>query len=322
MIRYVLKRVLLIPPALMLTILAVYILLYILPTSSIRAMPIYAGGDSLDSVFARFNASTNLMTQYLRYCYNIVFRFDFGKSFAGVELTSSLTSYARNTLVIILSCIWATFIAGVPLGVYAATHNNSAASRIITVVSLLLSAIPTYAMALMVALVLVLYLGILPMANLVVVPKSFIMPTLTIALCGMSSIARMTRVSMLEVLGQPFITALRARGLSEAAILYRHSLKNALIPIVAELGRFCSYLLCGAFVVEHFFNVPGLGYFMLRSVGERRHVEILGCTVVMSFFVILINVMFDILYAVINPKIRLRYTTRSSAMKRKVPVNE
>ena len=310
MTRYIIKRLVLIPLTMLVIVLVLFALLYILPTSRIRLMPIYAGGDLLDSVFIYYNAGTNLLTQYIRYCYNIIFHFNFGNSSVGYALSSTLTSYIRNTVVITLSGIFITLTAGIPVGIYTATHNNSVGSRLITTISLLLSAIPTFAMALMVALVMVLYLGILPMATLVTEPISYIMPTLTIALCGISSIVRMTHASMLEVLDQPYITALRAKGLNEVCVLYRHSLKNALVPVISELGRFCSYLLCGAFVVEHFFNIPGLGYFMLRSVGERNHTEILGCTAVMSFLIILLNTVIDIVYMAVNPRIKLRYLGR------------
>ena len=118
----------------------------------------------------------------------------------------------------------------------------------------------------------------------------------------------MTRTSMIETLSQPFITALSSKGLNASSIMYKHALKNALIPVISSLKVLISQLLFGTLVVENFFNVPGLGSYSLRAINGRASLEILGCVVVLTLILSATSLVSDILYAVINPKIRQRYT--------------
>ena len=308
MLKYVLKRILIIIPIVLAVIFVLFILIDALPGSNIRQAPIHNNGDALDSVFAFFNAGENLFTRYARYCYNVFFHFDFGQSAATrVSLTGEISRHTRVTLAILAGGAGAATFFGIPIGAYAAVHKNGKRDRIINIVTLIFSAIPNYALALVIALIFVMYLGLLPMMGRYTSPVSYIMPTLTLALGGISLLARMTRASMLEELRQPYIIALRSKGLKKENVVYRHALKNAAVTVISVLGGFFSQLICGTFVVEHFFNIPGIGLYMLRAVGLRDHLEILGCTVTMAVILAAINVATDVLYAFVNPQIRLRY---------------
>ena len=308
MTRYIVKRILMILLIVLGVVLILFVLLYSLPGSNISQMPIYGGGDALDSIFELINAGDNFFTKYIRYCFNILFHFNPNPTgTAGPPSADSLGLRVRNTMYILVSGVSATLIVGVPVGVYAAVRKNRLADRVINIVSLFFAAIPNYALATIITLVLAVYLRLLPVANSYTTPSAYIMPTLTIALGGIASIARTTRASMLEVLDRPFIIGLRSKGLKEAGVVYLHALKNALVPVISVLGGFITQMLCGTFVVEHFFNIPGLGSYMLRSVGQRSHFAILGCTVVIAIILSVMNLVSDILYSLINPQIRLRY---------------
>jgi len=177
------------------------------------------------------------------------------------------------------------------------------------IVTMVLSSVPVYALALVVAIVFVLQLRLLPMSPITVTPSVFFMPTLTIMLGGISSVARMTRTSILEVLDQPYITALRAKGLKESSIIFRHALKNAMVPVISVMGGFVSQLLCGTFIVERFFNIRGLGSYLLGAVGVRGHYEILGSTVILTAILAMLTIAADVLYVAVNPQIRRRYVS-------------
>ena len=313
MTRYIVKRILMIVPIVLCVILVLFVLLYLLPASNLNKMPIYGGGDALDSVFEFFNAQGGFFTRYIRYCYNILFHFNFNLVNArGYWLADNLFLRIRTTLYILACGVGATLLVGIPLGIYTAVRKNSLGDRIVNIVSLFFASIPNYSLALVITLIFSVYLRIIPLLTSYTSPIAFILPTLTIALGGISSIARMTRTSMLEVLDQPFVVGLRAKGLKESGVIYRHALKNALVPIISVLGGLISQMLCGTFVVEHFFNVPGLGSYMLRSVGQRNHFEILGCTVVVAILLSATNIASDILYSLVNPQIRLRYAKNRS----------
>jgi len=307
MAKYLLKRTLMIFLIVLCVTFVLFALMYALPASRIQTMPMYGGGDALDAIFALFNASDNMMTKFIRYVCNILFRLDFGRNIAGHSLYVELSRHAMTTLILVSGSVVVTLLVGIPIGMYAAVRKDSKGDRAITVLSLLLSSIPPYTLALLIAIFFVLYLGLLPILYVTATPAMYAMPVLTIALGAISSIARMTRTSMLEVLEQPFITALYARGLSEANVICRHAFKNALTPVLSVMGGFIAQMLCGAFVVEHFFNIRGLGFYILRSVSLRNHYEVLGSTVMITVMLAALNIVIDLLYALVNPKIRLRF---------------
>ena len=318
MTKYIAKRIIMIIPIILCVTLILFFLISLLAGANIGQMPIYGGGDSLDSVFSFFNASENLFTRYIRYCYNLFVHFDFGISkTSGLKLMREIPYRVRNTVLLLACSVGITLIVGIPLGVYAAVRKNRWGDRLVNVISLLFSSIPSYSLAFVIALLFAVYLRLVPVISTYKSPVAFFMPTLTVSLGGIASIARMTRTSMLEVLGQPYIEALRSKGLKEADVVYRHALKNALIPIASALGGLISQLLCGTFVVEHFFNLPGLGSYILRSVSSRDHFEVLGCTVILTIMLAITNIATDIIYMFINPQIKRRYSQPSGGRLRK-----
>ncbi len=312
MIRYIIRRMLLIIPAVLAILFILYALIYFLPASRMAAMPAYRGGDALDKFFAAMGAPDNFFTKFMRYIYNIVVHQDLGRSTATrAGLINDIAFRIRNTLFLLLSGVGATMAAGVPVGVYAALHKGRGGDRAVSALSLFLSAIPPYSIAMILALVFCVSLRLLPILQSYESPKAYILPAATIALGGVASVARMTRSSMLEVLEQPYITALRAKGLGERSVVIKHGLKNALLPIISTLGGYIAQLLCGTLVVEHFFNVPGLGSFMLTSISFRDHFEILGCAAILTVILMALNLASDILYALVNPAIRQRYAGKT-----------
>ena len=314
MTKYVAKRIIMIIPIVLGVTLILFVLISVLAGSNIGQTTIYGGGDTLDSIFSFFNAGENLFTRYIRYCYNLFIHFDFGRSGAtGLSLMREIPYRVRNTIYLLACSVGVTLVVGIPAGIYAAVHKNRFGDRLVNVITLLFSSIPSYSLALMFALIFAVYLRLLPVISSYTSPVAFFMPTLTISLGGIASIARMTRTSMLEVLEKPYIQALRSKGLKEVDVVYRHALKNALIPVVAALGGLIAQLLCGAFVAEHFFNVPGLGTYILRSVSARDHNEVLGCTVILTVMLTITNIAADILYVSINPQIKRRYSQGNSA---------
>jgi peptide/nickel transport system permease protein len=271
-------------------------------------MPIYRGGDALDTFFTAIKAPDLFFTKFVRYIYNIIVYQDFGRSTATrAGLISDISYRILNTLLLLLSGVGVTMLTGIPLGIYAALRKGRPGDRVVSVISLFLSAMPPYSIAMVLALVICVSLRLLPVLQSYTSPAAYILPAVTIALGGIASVARMARSAMLEVLEQPFITTLRSKGLEERSVVLKHALKNALLPIISTLGGFIAQLLCGTLVVEHFFNVPGLGSFMLNALSFRDHFEILGCAVILTIILVCMNLASDILYAFVNPKIRLRY---------------
>jgi peptide/nickel transport system permease protein len=307
MTKYIIKRVLMTIPIVLAVILVVYLLLYALPGSTIRFMSIHGDGDALDSLYYYFNLRANLFTRYIRYCYDVFVNLDFGR--AGevpLRVAQELGYRTRNTLFILLSGVGVTAAVGIPLGVVAALRKNRVTDRIF--IALVFSSVPVYVVALLLTIILVVRLRLVPLFSIDYrSPTAFFLPALTIMLGGVSAIARMTRASMIEVLQQPYITTLRAKGLKENEVIWIHALRNAMIPTVSVLGGLVAQLLFGTLVVENFFMVPGLGSLMLSSVFARNHFVVLGCTVIITVILLIVNTLSDILNAFLNPQIRKQY---------------
>ena len=311
MIKYTIKRIAMMIPAIIVIIFIIFTLIYFLPGSTLNMTTIYREGDALNSIYLRTEADANLFTRFLRYIYNAIVHQDFGKSSATrVAMLSDMQYRVRNTLLLLLSGVGITLVVGIPLGVYASLKKGRAGDRIVSIIALFLSAIPAYSIAMILALVFCVYLRLLPVIQSYNNAQAFLLPAVTIAIGGIASIARMTRTSMLEVLEQPFVTSLRAKGLSGGSVVLKHAIVNALVPIISTFGGFIAQLLCGTLVVEYFFNIPGLGTMMLSSLSFRNHYEILACTVFLTIILMGLNLVCDILYSVVNPQIRLRYTNR------------
>ena len=309
MLFYIFKRILLIILIVLVVVLLLFLLLYIVPASDIRRMPIYGDGDFLDSIYTFLNVGNNIITKYIRYCYNVFIRFDLG----GIgryrfAMAREFRIRIPNTLVLLGCGLGVTLLVGIPLGVHTAVHKDTKSDRIINAITLFFSAVPIYSIALAIALFFAVYLQLIPVISSYNQPVAYFMPTLTIVLGGVALVARTTRTSMLETLEQPYITALRSKGLKETKVIYVHAFKNAMVPLVSILSGVIAQMFCGTFVVEHFFNVPGLGTYMLRAVTGRDHTELLGCAVVVTLLLATTNVVVDIIFAFINPQIKLLYT--------------
>ena len=314
MLRYTAKRIVMIIPIVLGVTLIVFVLLYSLPGSTLDRIPINRGGDALDSLFEFFGATPNLITRYARYCYNVIVYRDFGHTGMTRFIVMMQFDYrVRNTILLLLTGLGAALAAGIPLGAIAAVRKDRAADRIINSVTLLFSSIPNYALALVLVLIIAVQLRLMPVLISYTSPKAFIMPTLTISLGGIASIARMTRTAMLEVFDQPYITALRSKGMKQSDV-FRHALKNAMVPIISVLGGLIAQLLCGTLAVEYFFNVPGIGSFMLGSVSSRDHYTLLTCAMILTIILSITNTLADLLYAVVNPQIKMQYAKKSKKL--------
>ena len=315
--KYILKRFVLLIPAILGIIFIMFLLMYILPASRVGSMPIYGDGDALDSLYTTVGAGKNIFTQYIRYCYNVFLKFDMGWSSSYPQsITSELGFRTRYCIALLSAGVGATLLVGIPLGVYIAVHKNKKRDRIINAILLFLSAIPNYTVAILLTLYLCVYLRVLPLNPNYTQPIAFLLPALTLSLGGVAAVARMTRTSMIETFSQPFITALSSKGLGESSVIYKHALKNALIPVISSLKVLISQLLFGTLVVENFFNVPGLGSYSLRAINARASFEILGCVVVLTLILSVTSLLSDIIYAAINPRIKLRYVEKRKQRKR------
>jgi ABC-type dipeptide/oligopeptide/nickel transport system permease component len=249
-----------------------------------------------------------LPVQYVNYLGGLLHG-DLGMSyqFPGRSVAAILGTGLPVSLRLGLGALLLSTVVGVTLGILAALRRNGWLDRMIMVVMLGLYSIPSFVLiALLVWLNILLYhagLPALPVAGLGS-PASWVLPIFVLAASSMGYTTRLTRSSLLEVLGQDYIRTARAKGLTQRVIVAVHALRNAVLPLLTVLGPSVAFLVTGAFVVEKLFNLPGVGYITIQSIGQRDYPVIQATTILLGLAVVVMNLITDFLYTVFDPRIR------------------
>jgi len=244
---------------------------------------------------------------------------NFGYSYYfNLPVTSLILERVPATLLLVLCAVILAFAVGTTLGVLAARRPNGVLSQFITVLSLVGFATPVFWMGIMLIILFASIWPILPVSGMrsvdaigggwrdvVDIAHHLVLPTVTLALVYLAQYSRLSRSSMLDVLGADFIRTARAKGLPERVVLYKHALRNALLPVVTVLGLQFGNVLAGAILVETVFNWPGLGRLAFDSVLRRDYPTILGVLVFASIVVIVMNLLTDLAYRLIDPRIKV-----------------
>ena len=197
------------------------------------------------------------------------------------------------------------FCVGVPLGCLAAFKRGKAWDNLILVIATCGIAVPSFVICTLLMFVFGVKLGILPTLGLKTW-KHYIMPVMALAFYPTAYITRLMRSSMLEVLGQDYMRTARAKGLSQFVSLFKHALRNAILPVVTYMGPLLAYTVTGSFIVEKIFTIPGLGGEFISSITNRDYTIIMGTTIFLATLVILMNVVVDIVYKIVDPRIKLK----------------
>lgn len=272
------------------------------PFDSERALP----DEVKANIAAKYHLDKPVWEQYLRYLGDLA-RADLGPSYRylgtrGVNeiISESLPVSAQLGFFAIALAV----VVGVPLGALAAYRKNSLFDFASMFVAISGISLPNYLLASLLILVFSMHLGWLPPA-LWEDWRSMILPIVTLSARPMALIARLTRASLLETLNADYIRTARAKGLDTYTILFKHALKNALVPVVTLLGPLTAAVITGSFVIEVIFAIPGMGRHFVSAVTDRDYTLIMGVTIVYGVIVITANLIVDVLYAWIDPRIRL-----------------
>jgi peptide/nickel transport system permease protein len=243
------------------------------------------------------------LTRYGLYLWGVAHG-DLGVSYYTREpVTTFLKRSLPNTALLAVIAIVLALAVGVGVGLLAALKPNSFLDRALMTTVLIGVTLPNFVLAPVLILIFALKLGWLPVAGWGD-PENLILPAVVLAARPAALIGRMTRSSMLETLRQDYIRTARAKGLSPAAVLFKHALKNAFLPVLTTAGVSFGYLLSGSFVVETIFTVPGVGYQSINSVFQRDYSVIQGTTLVLAVVFVVTNLVIDLLYAVLDPRVR------------------
>ncbi|QFU17154.1 ABC transporter permease [Microvirga thermotolerans] len=229
---------------------------------------------------------------------------DFGRSFMGGTPVSLLISKALPaTLLLAFVSLLISIALSVPLGVYAAVKRGRWPDQLIRILSLIGLSFPNFWLAIMMVLFFSISLGLLPPSGMEG-PESFVMPALTMGIILTATNVRLVRTSMLETLSQQYIMVARSKGLKDRVVLYKHALRNSAIPLVTYVGLQFGSLIGGIVIVERVFNWPGMGTLAFDAISARDYPVLQGAITVLALFIVLINLLVDIAYGLIDPRIR------------------
>jgi len=257
----------------------------------------------LNNILERYDLDAPVIEQYGRYLGNIV-RLDFGHSMKRQQTVAEIIrNHAPYSARLGLMALAIAVIFGIGIGVVAAARQNRLGDHAAMTVSLVGISVPSFVLGPLLILVFALTLFWLPPAR-VEGFTSYILPACTLGLIYMGTVARLTRAGMLETLRQDYIRTARAKGVSERGVIWKHGLRLGVLPVVTYLGPATAALISGSFVVEKIFQIPGLGFFFVASITDRDYPVLTGVLVFYTAFLVLLNLVVDIAYGVLDPRIR------------------
>lgn len=309
MLKYIVRRLLVALPTLFLTITLIFFGLRILPGDPATAML----GDNateaaVEALREQMGLNEPLWKQYFAYLGSLL-QGDLGYSFiSNASVSSQLFSVFPDTLKLTLVGIFFGCLIGMPLGIYSALRQNSKTDGFLRFISMIGVSIPPFLLGIYMILIFSLNLNLFPSNG---TGQGFIdelyhlfLPALTIGLILSATIMRYTRSSMLDEINQDYIRTARAKGIPEKIVVYKHVLRNTLIPVITIIGVQMTGLLSGAVITEAIFSRPGLGSLALGAITTRDFPVLQGALILFSVAVIVVNLIVDISYSLINPKIR------------------
>ena len=306
MLLYIFKRLAVAVPTLLVLIVVSYVLMYAAPGGPFdaeRALP----PEVMANLERKYGLDQPLAVQIWRYLVSIVTEFDFGPSFRYTD--RSVNDLIRQGFPVTLTYgAWSFAVAvlvGVSLGIAAAVRHNSVLDHLAVGVSIGAQVLPNFVLAPLLTLLFTLWLGWLPGGGWQGGQWPYlVMPVIALSTSFMASIARITRSSMLEVLNAGFIRTARAKGLPARRVVFRHALKPAMLPVVSYLGPAFVGMITGSVVIDVFFATGGIGQFFVNSALSRDYPVIMGVTILAGALTVLVNLVADLLYAWIDPRIR------------------
>ena len=310
MVRYVIKRLLMIIPILIGVTLFLFFLLSLSPGDPAQiAMGSGATEEELIMFRAQNGLDRPLPVQYLSYIANAATG-DLGISYHTRQTVSSMISIrVGNTLFLSLTSMVLTIIIALFLGIAMAVKQNSFFDNFMRVITTVLTSMPQFWLALMMVLLFSVVLKWLPSIGLGTF-KQAVMPITCLAFTGITVCTRTGRSSMLEVINQDYIRTARAKGLKRGYVIRRHVLKNALLPMVTVYGRIISHCFAGSVVIESIFGINGIGQMMIEALRQKDVPAIMGSIIISAMVVTLVNLLTDLTYAFIDPRIKSIYVRR------------
>ena len=308
MAKYIAKRLLQIIPTFLLLTLLVYTILSLSPADpALMRLGTGATHEAIDEIHHELGLDQPLLVRYGKYMWDLFTKGEMGKSWVmQTSVKKNFIERLPNTLILTALALLLTSVVGIVAGVFAAVNQNSAGDRITMILAMLIISLPNFFLSLICQIFICLKLKWLPVAGAGSF-RHFILPAIMLAASRVAGQIRLTRSSMLDVLGQDYIRTAHAKGCSKFRAVTYHALRNGLLPVITGIGNQVGGLVAGAVTVETIFAIPGVGSMLVNAVRSSDIPEVMGPIIFISLLVCIVNLLVDFLYAVVDPRVKLQY---------------
>ena len=320
MLKYIAKRLVLLIPVLIGVTFFVFTILSLAPYDPVTViLGDGATEEAIDSMREDLGLDDPLLVRYVNYIWDLLHG-DFGKSYkTRLPVADQILSRFPNTILLASCSMVIAIVLGIPLGILSAKKQYSLLDNVATVGGLISVSMPNFWLGLLLVILFALKLRWLPSQGMgedpVSLLRSLILPSITLGTGIMASVMRMTRSSVLETMRQDYISTARSKGISESRVTVRHMLKNALIPIITISALQFGHLLGGSMLTETVFSWPGVGRYMLDAIKTKDTPAVMGSVILMSVSFSIMNLLADILYAFVDPRIKSQYQSKKKSKK-------
>ena len=319
MLKYIAKRLLWMIPIILGVTILVFTMMIFCPGDPAQ---IILGSSATDADLAAKRIELGLDRPYLvrlaTYMSDVFLHFNLGSSWiTNVDIMTTIADRMPRTLILAIVTMVISFGLGIPLGIVAATHQNKWQDHVSMVLALIGVAIPNFWLALLLVILFSVKLGWLPAMGVgagLSGLKYYILPALANGAGALANSARQTRSAMLDVIRADYIITARAKGVAERQVITKHALKNAMLPIITQMGISFGRMLGGAMIIETIFSLPGMGSYIISAVNNRDYPVVQGGTIILAIAFSIAMLLIDLLYAAVDPRIRAQY---ASSKKRK-----
>lgn len=308
MYRYIIKRILFLIPTILGVVFIIFFVMNITPGDPARAMlGSSAPQADIDKLNHELGYDLPFIQKYFNYIYNMVANQDFGTSyFTKQSVFAEIWPRYIVTIKLALMGVILSSVIGIPLGIYAAVKQYSLWDTIPSILAFLIAAVPSFVLGMVLLFIFSLKLNWLPSYGINSI-KNYIMPALSISIPPAAMNLRFTKSSMLESIRQDFVRTARAKGASENIVIWKHALKNALLPVITNIGLNLGMLIAGAVVAEKLFSIPGIGSLIVDRITYKDEPVIIAGTILIAICFTIVMLLVDLIYAYVDPRIKAKY---------------
>lgn len=317
MLRYFIKRLLALIPVLLGVSLIIFSMMHFTPGDpAVIILGDQASAEQISEWRAVRDLDKPFFEQFGKYIWGIISRGDFGISYkTGKNVTSALLERFPTTFILAIATCVIAILLGVLLGILAANHQGTWIDNLLRIFGMAGVSMPIFWLGLLMILWFAVGLKWLPVSGWYG-PRYIVLPALTMGLTFTASLMRTTRASMLDCIRQDYVTTARAKGQNERVITFHHVFRNALIPIITVAGSTFGIALCGAVITEQVFSIPGLGNLMINAITTRDYPLVRGSVLLLAVSFSLVNLLIDLLYAFVDPRIKAQFAGKSAKKKK------